>query len=93
MIQKAQSIGDFGLISDKLKKLKIAKDEQNKKAVSGIEKYIDNDNNSDDSDDPFQEEQTAGSMMSKEIEDPTKLIDLELIKLLNYCNTLRQYKE
>lgn len=32
-------------------------------------------------------------MMSKEIEDPAKLIDLGLIKLLNYCNTLRRYKE
>ncbi len=31
--------------------------------------------------------------MSKEIEDPTKLIDFQLIKLLNYCNTLRRYKE
>lgn len=51
MIQKAQSIGDFGLISNKLKQLKIETDK--KKQASGVEKYIDGDDNSDDSDDPF----------------------------------------
>jgi HJR/Mrr/RecB family endonuclease len=51
VIQKAQSIGDFGLISNKLKQLKIETDK--KKQASGVEKYIDGDDNSDDSDDPF----------------------------------------
>ena len=59
-------------MSNKLKLLKIETDK--KKQASGVEKYIDGEE-SDDSDDPFQVEENAGSMMSKEIEDPTKLID------------------
>jgi len=32
----------------------------------------------------YVEDQTAG-IMQHEVDDPTKLIDLELIKLLKYC--------
>lgn len=32
-------------------------------------------------------------MMNKDMVDPTKLIDLELIKLLRYCLRLKEYKE
>lgn len=47
---------------------------------------------SSDSDDPFQNEEGINSVMSGNTDDPTKLIDLELIKLLRYCLRLREYK-
>lgn len=62
VIQKAQSIGDFGFISNKLKKLKDATDK--KKQSSGVDKYIDNDGNDSDSDDVFDVEENVNSMMN-----------------------------
>lgn len=44
------------------------------------------------SDDLFEKDEISGSMMSKEVDDPSKLIDLELINLLNYCHKLLSYK-
>ena len=52
------------------------------------------DEDSDGSDDMFQyvEDQTAG-IMQHEVDDPTKLIDLELIKLLKYCYQMQKVRE
>lgn len=56
----------------------------------GIDKYIvDNDNDESNSDDDlFEKDELSGSMMNKEVDDPRDLIDLELIKLLSYCQKL-----
>ena len=56
----------------------------------GIDKYIvDNDNDDSNSDDDlFEKDELSGSMMNKEVDDPRDLIDLELIKLLSYCQKL-----
>lgn len=88
------SHGDLGsILQGRLKQLqeqkvhKQAKETQKK----GIEKFID-DNNSDDSDDPFAIEEGV-SLTMKTADDPSKLIDLELIKLLNYCYSLKDHKE
>lgn len=59
----------------------------------GIDKYIDKSSDGSDSDDIFTVEENAGSMMNKVVEDPSMLIDLELIKLLKYCLKLKDYKE
>ena len=50
------------------------------------------DDNSSGSDDLFEKDEISGSMMNKEIDDPSKLIDLELINLLNYCHKLLSFK-
>ena len=56
----------------------------------GIDKYsVDNDNDESNSDDDlFEKDELSGSMMNKEVDDPRDLIDLELIKLLSYCQKL-----
>jgi len=48
----------------------------------------------DDSNDSFEEANEEGvrSLMATN-EDPSKLIDLELVNLLRYCHELRQQKE
>ena len=35
----------------------------------------------------------AKSMMNSDASDPGKLIDLELVNLLRYCNDLQQHRE
>jgi hypothetical protein len=64
--------------------LKVGREKQ------GIDKYIvDNDNDESNSDDDlFEKDELSGSMMNKEVDDPRDLIDLELIKLLSYCQKL-----
>jgi hypothetical protein len=67
----------------------------------GISKYLDEDDN--DSDDDFDDDdgskgdEVFGSNEDKSMmaeKDPTKLIDLELVNLLKFCNDLKEkYKD
>ena len=68
----------------------------NKEAGKGnLESYIVED--SDESNDSFEEANEAGqgggSLLGGGTEDPSKLIDLELVNLLRYCQELLQHKE
>ena len=60
--------------------------------VTGVDAFIVED--SDESNDSFEEagEEGARTLMGQE-EDPSKLIDLELVNLLRYCHELQQHKE
>lgn len=54
---------------------------------SGIDAFIVED--SDESDDSFEEANAEGhALMANTDEDPSKLIDLELVNLLRYCHEL-----
>jgi len=100
LIQKAQSLNEIGnFFQNRLEGIrnKIVKGQDkinaNKNAgKSGIDAFIVED--SDESDDSFEEANEAGvhSLMGGE-EDPSKLIDLELVNLLRYCHELLQHKE
>ena len=48
---------------------------------------------SDESDDSFEVDEEGGSALIGGEEDPSKLIDLELVNLLRYCHELMQQKE
>ena len=100
LIQKAQSLNEIGsFFQNRLEGIrnKIVKGQDkinaNKNAgKSGIDAFIVED--SDESDDSFEEanQEGVGSLMQNE-EDPSKLIDLELVNLLRYCHELLQHKE
>lgn len=61
---------------------------QKKVNAGGIDSYIVEEDDCD-SEDSFEAAQTGGSIMDKSlVNDPSKLIDLELIKLLKYCGEL-----
>ena len=53
------------------------------------------DEDSDESGDSFEEANEEGSrnLMGGADEDPSKLIDLELVNLLRYCHELQTHKE
>jgi Dullard-like phosphatase family protein len=54
----------------------------------GIDSYIVEEDESD-SNDSFEAAQTGGSIMDSSLnDDPSKLIDIELINLLKYCKSL-----
>ena len=56
--------------------------------LGGIDSYIAEEDDSD-SNDSFEAAQTGGSIMDSALNnDPSKLIDLELINLLKYCKEL-----
>lgn len=100
MIQKAQSLNEIGnFFQNRLEGIrnKIVKGQEkvqaNKQAgKSGIDAFIVED--SDESNDSFEEanEEGAQSLMGG-VEDPSKLIDLELVNLLRYCHELRVNKD
>ena len=94
-IRNAQSLNEIGsFFSNRLEKFKskgVDKIEANKKdGKSGIEAFIVEDSDEEDSDDSFEDahEEGAKSMMAGEA-DPSKLIDLELVNLLRYCHQLQ----
>jgi hypothetical protein len=59
----------------------------------GIDSYIVEEDDSD-SNDSFEAAQTGGSIMDSNLNnDPSKLIDLELINLLKYCKELSKNRE
>ncbi len=65
--------------------------ENKDKGITGVDAFIVED--SDESNDSFEEaEEGARSLMGQE-EDPSKLIDLELVNLLRYCHELTQHKD
>ena len=70
-----------------------AKTAQRKEAgVSGLDAFIAE--GSDESDDSFEEanDEMAGKSMMAQT-DPSKLIDLDLVNLLRYCNELKERRE
>jgi CTD small phosphatase-like protein 2 len=63
------------------------------KKSGGIDSYIVEEDDSD-SNDSFEAAQTGGSIMDNSLnDDPSKLIDLELINLLKYCKELMLKKD
>ena len=100
LIQKAQSLNEIGnFFQNRLEGIrnKIVKGQEKVNAnlaqgKSGVDAFIVED--SDESNDSFEEanEEGAKTMMGNE-EDPSKLIDLELVNLLRYCHELLQHKE
>ena len=102
VIQKAQSLNEIGNffqnrlegIRNKIEK-QAAKVEMNKRqGKSGIDAFI-VDEDSGESGDSFEEANEEGSraLMCGAEEDPSKLIDLELVNLLRYCHELQARKE
>ena len=93
-IQGSKSTNDTGnMFKSQLMQLKKNLEKKTSKA-RGISQYLDN--ASDDDDDEFSDDDDAlegdKSMMAEK--DPSKLIDLELVKLLKYCHDLKnQHKE
>jgi Dullard-like phosphatase family protein len=63
---------------------------------TGISKYLDNGNDDDSDDESFEDQKDDDifdgegdkSMMAEK--DPSKLIDLELVNLLRFCNDLKK---
>jgi len=100
LIQKAQSLNEIGnFFQNRLEGIrnKIVKGQEKVNAnkaqgKSGVDAFIVED--SDESNDSFEEanEEGAKNMMGGE-EDPSKLIDLELVNLLRYCHELLQHKD
>jgi len=78
------------MFSQKLEYLKDKIDKSKRK--KGIDAYI-TEEMSEESDDSFEVDEGEGKNIGGETSDPSKLIDLELINLLRYCNELKQYKE
>lgn len=67
--------------------------EKKTKKTRGISQYIDEGDDSDMSDE-FADGNGGESKNMMDQEDPSKLIDLELVKLLKFCNDLKnKYKE
>ena len=99
MIQKATSLNEIGnIFQNRLEGIrdKIVRGQQKinaKKAdgKSGIDAFI-VDEDSDESHDSFEEANQGHALMNTE-EDPSKLIDLELVNLLRYCHELLAHKE
>lgn len=90
MLQKAKSLNQIGsVMNSRLEELKIKIDKKGDKP-KGIDAYITEDN-SDSGDDSFEEftDDFQASLQDKEL-DVSKLIDLELIKLLKYCAQLKE---
>jgi hypothetical protein len=74
--------------------LQIQQNLEKKTKKRGISQYLDN--NDDDNDDDFSDDDDFNgedkSMMAEK--DPSKLIDLELVNLLKFCNDLKnKHKE
>ena len=95
VIRNAQSLNEIGSffanrlenIKDKIEKQAEKVEAKKKDGKSGIDAYIVEDTDDEDSDDSFEDahEEGAKTMMNNE-EDPSKLIDLELVNLLRYCH-------
>lgn len=95
MIQKSRSINDMGNVLTS--KLEFLKDKIEKKVGPkvGIDAYIQEEDDSD-SGDSFEaaKEGGGGSIMDSGLnDDPSKLVDLELINLLKYCKNLSKIKD
>ena len=63
---------------------------------SGVEAYLIEDSDEDySSDDTFEDakEEGAKTMMSPDAMDPSKLVDMELVKLLCYCNNIEPHQK
>ena len=74
-------------IKDRIEKGAGKIEAKKKDGKSGIEAFIVEDSDDEDSDDSFEDahEEGAKSMMAAD-QDPSKLIDLELVNLLRYCH-------
>ena len=98
-IQRATSLNEIGnIFQNRLEGIrdKIVRGQQKinaKKAdgKSGIDAFI-VDEDSDESQDSFEEANQGHALMNNE-EDPSKLIDLELVNLLRYCHELLSHKD
>ena len=66
-----------------------------KEGKSGIEAFIVEGSDDEESDDSFEDahEMGAKSMMNNDASDPSKLIDLELVNLLRYCHDLQKNRD
>jgi len=93
-IQASKSTNDMGNVY-KSQLVQIQKNlEKKTKKTRGISQYMDD--NDDDDDDSFDDEDEFAdkdkSMMNQD--DPSKLIDIDLVNLLKFCNDLKnKYKE
>lgn len=65
--------------------------EKKNEGKTGVDAFIVDDDS--DSNDSFEEANEANIGIMSIEEDPSKLIDLELVNLLRYCNELLQHKE
>lgn len=93
VLQKAKSLNQIGnVMNSRLEELKIKIDKKGDKP-KGIDAYITEDA-SDSGNDSFEEftDDYQASLQDKEL-DVSKLIDLELIKLLKYCSQLSECRE
>ena len=101
-IRNAQSLNEIGSffanrlenIKDRIEKGAGKIEAKKKDGKSGIEAFIVEDSDDEDSDDSFEDahEEGAKSMMAAD-QDPSKLIDLELVNLLRYCHQLRENRD
>ena len=100
LIQKAQSLNEIGSffqnrlenIRDKIELGRAKIDEKKNAGKTGLDAFIVEDE--DESDDSFEEANEEGNpALMGANEDPSKLIDLELVNLLRYCHELQQHKE
>ena len=98
-IQASRSANDIGACKTNFDQLYANLGKKVKKIHRGISKYLDEDND-EDSDDDFDgdgKDEVFGSNEDKSMmaeKDPTKLIDLELVNLLKFCNDLKnKYKD
>ena len=76
------------------KKISKCKNKAEDTKGDGLAKYFDGIDEDDESDDSFEDGFGDGAAKTVSgVMDPTKLIDFELIKLLQYCNTLKKYRD
>ena len=94
MIQKSRSINDMGnVLTSKLEFLK-EKIEKKVGPKVGIDAYIQEEDDSDSGDSFEAAKEGGGSIMDSGLnDDPSKLVDLELINLLKYCKNLSKIKD
>ena len=99
LIQKAQSLNEINgkgfqnRLRDKIQKAAEKVNANKTAGKSGIEAFI-VDEDSDESKDSFEEANEEGAlnlMVNNTDEDPSKLIDLELVNLLRYCHELKSH--
>lgn len=95
-LQASKSTNDMGnMFKSQLIQLQKNLEKKTKKQ-RGISQYLDdNDDDDDDSfDDDKDEDDEFGDKSMMAEKDPSKLIDLELVNLLKFCNDLKnKYKE
>lgn len=96
-LSKPKSLDNIGhVVNSRLQELELNQKEQAKPAKKqGIDKYLMADGaDSDSSADSFEAAQDASTVSLQTTEqDATKLIDIELIKLLKYCFSLQEVRE